>query len=104
MQIVCSREGATLRVALTGEIDQHFAAEARAKLDPLLGDGRIRRLIFDLSGVAFMDSSGVGMILGRYRKLMSFGGSMDITGAKAGVDRVLRMSGVYALCTKGGGI
>lgn len=102
MRAVCRREGERLTVSLSGEVDEHSSNGLRARLDGLINDREIRRIVFDLSGVTLMDSSGIGVILGRYRRLSERGGSMDIRGASGSVERVLRVSGVYKLCTKGG--
>ena len=97
------RRDGTLLAMLEGEIDEHSAARVRERLDKLLADPGINRIEFDLSKVTLMDSSGIGMLLGRYRRLRARGGSMDVEGATGAVERVLRMSGVYRLCTKGDG-
>ncbi len=103
MRSVCRRIGQTLSVRLSGEIDQHTADELRARLDRLLDDESVTRIEFDMSGVSLMDSAGIGVLLGRYRRLVQRGGGMDVLGAGSCVERVLRMSGVYKLCTKGAG-
>ena len=55
------------------------------------------RLMLDLSGVTFMDSSGLGVVLGRYKLMKERGGSVRIQGASRPVERILKMAGVYAL-------
>ncbi len=97
MQIKTRREGKNLAVLLTGELDHHSAAPLRAELDALLRDDGISRLVLDLGGVSFMDSSGLGVVLGRYKILKARGGSLHITGASKPVERILKMAGVYAL-------
>ena len=100
MQITCRRNGDTLYAALAGELDQHSAAEVRRRLNAQIADTRITRVEYDLAGVGFMDSSGIGVLLGRYRILAERGGSMDVVNAGRTVERILRMAGVYKLCTK----
>lgn len=100
MQITLCSEGSRLTAFLSGELDQFSAERARDELDTALSDGRITRIEFDLGGVTFMDSSGIGVILGRYRRMMERGGSMSVMNAKGGVERLLRLSGVYTLCTE----
>ena len=58
------RKKNTLTVHLTGELDHSVAAGIRAELDELILDPRVRRLVFDLDGLEFMDSSGIGLIIG----------------------------------------
>ena len=72
-------------------------AQARAQLDALLTDERIRELRIDLRGLTFMDSSGLGVILGRYRVIAGRGGRVLIGGANRAIDRILRMAGIYTL-------
>lgn len=100
MQLMIKAEHGLLRAAFTGELDQYSAERARVELDRALDDTRITRIEFDLKGTTFMDSSGIGVILGRYRKVMKRGGTMDVSNARGSVDRLLRLSGVYTLCTE----
>ena len=97
MQIKTQRDGEMLTVLLMGELDHHSAAPLRVELDGLLADPSIRRLVLDLSGVTFMDSSGLGVVLGRYKLIKERGGSMGVTGANNPVGRILKMAGVYTL-------
>ena len=90
----------SLTAYMTGELDHHSAAAARQTLDDCLKDVRITHLVLELSGVTFMDSSGLGVILGRYRTIAARGGELTVSGANKHVDRILKMSGVYALCGK----
>ena len=85
----------TLHVRLTGELDHSACTRLRPELDQLLSDRGIRRLIFDVTALQFMDSSGIGLLLGRYKLLSRRGGSVAVRGANARMDRVLRMAGVY---------
>ena len=66
MQMEIEAAGDRLTARIKGELDHHSAAQARAQLDALLTDERIRELRIDLRGLTFMDSSGLGVILGRY--------------------------------------
>ncbi len=97
MQITTQRDGETLTVLLTGELDHHSAAPLRVELDRLLSDRSIRCLALDLRGVSFMDSSGLGIVLGRYKLMKEHGGILQIVGAARPVERILKMAGVYAL-------
>ncbi len=100
MKIAWKKSGHTLYAALTGELDQHCADDARDKLNALLADEKITRAELDMGGVTFMDSSGIGVLLGRYKVLAARGGSMDVKNASRSMERILRMAGVYKLCTK----
>lgn len=96
MQLTKRQSGPVLTVWLTGELDHHNAAAIRQELDRLLAPG-IRELVLDLSGVSFMDSSGIGVVLGRYRTMEERGGKLAIAGANGYVERILRMAGVLSL-------
>lgn len=100
MQLYWKKRGRVLYAALEGELDQHNAQELRDKLNLLIADETINRIEYELSGVTFMDSSGIGVLLGRYRTLAKRSGSMNVSGASRSVERILRMAGVYRLCTK----
>lgn len=87
----------TLTVKLRGELDHSVAAGVRAELDELILDPGVRRLVFDLHGLEFMDSSGVGLIIGRYKLMARRGGSVAVRGPGRRVDRIFEMSGLYQL-------
>jgi len=87
----------TLTVRLTGELDDRVAAGIRMELDELILDPCVRRLVFDLNGLEFMDSSGIGLIIGRYKLMAGRGGSVAVTGPGARVDRIFRMAGLYQI-------
>ena len=88
------REGGRLCVALGGEID-HCAAEGlRREIEHLLADTSISVLTLDFSQVSFMDSSGVGMIIGRYKTMAARGGRVTARGLHTPVDRLFRMAGL----------
>ena len=64
-----------LIVRLDGEIDHHSAAEIRENLDNMIAETRPKSLVLELSDIDFMDSSGLGLVLGRYRRLQEIGGA-----------------------------
>ncbi len=86
-----------LIVRLTGELDHRAAESIRDELDGLIAGTNPRRLVFDLSGLQFMDSSGVGLIIGRYKRMKRRGGSVAVSKCDARIDKVLRMSGLYQI-------
>ena len=87
----------TLTVRLTGELDHSVAAGIRAELDELMLDPRIRRLVFDLNELDFMDSSGIGLIIGRYKLMNRRGGKVVVACREGTVDRIFQMAGLYQL-------
>ncbi|MBO4849082.1 MAG: anti-sigma factor antagonist [Clostridia bacterium] len=100
MRLTLMKEDGILTARLSGELDQHSAAQVRRELDRALGDPSVKRIEFDMKEVSFMDSAGIGVILGRYRTVSGRGGSMGIGNAPRNVERILRMSGVYTLATE----
>lgn len=91
------REHSTLIVRIETELDQRAAAQIRRELDALLRDPMIRHLVLDFSGITFMDSSGIGLIIGRYKLLAKRGGAVSIRNADPRVSRIFEMSGVYRI-------
>ncbi len=79
---------------LTGELDHHSAANLRQAIDRRLRDQKIENLVLNLEQVSFMDSSGIGVILGRYRQIADRGGKMALCLIPAGIRKVLEISGV----------
>ena len=88
------RDGERLLVGLDGELDHFCAQSVRRELDSLLRDPTVRQLILDFSGLTFMDSSGIGVILGRYRVLRERGGSVAVIHMNDHVSRIFHMSGM----------
>lgn len=82
---------------LFGELDHHAAGKVREDIDGAMEAYSCRDLVFDFTKVTFMDSSGIGVILGRYRKLTTSGGKVAITGCSLTVRNILNMAGVFSL-------
>ena len=85
----------TLTVWLAGELDHSMAGRVREEIDALIEDARVRRLVFDVSQLDFMDSSGIGLIIGRYKRLSRRGGSVAVAAPDKRIDKLFQMSGVY---------
>ena len=100
MQLKVKRRGAGLCVRLTGELDHHTAKLCAKELDALIEKQRIEELILDLDELTFIDSSGLGMILGRYKKLKEMGAALKFIHVPRACDKLFSMSGVYAIATK----
>ncbi len=87
----------TLVAELCGEIDHHVCDKIREDIDKELELYEINHLVFDFSDVTFMDSSGIGVVLGRYKKLKKIGGTVTIRNASRLVKQILDMSGIFTL-------
>ncbi|MBO5046728.1 MAG: anti-sigma factor antagonist [Clostridia bacterium] len=101
MQMQCYRQGASLYVYLDGELDEHTVAEVRARTDLLIDEhASASRAVFNLANVRFMDSTGIGYLIGRYKRLQRYGIGMFLENPNAGADKILSLSGVYTLMPK----
>lgn len=87
----------TLVAELSGEIDHHAADKLRNDIDDEMMLYAVKNLILDFSKVTFMDSSGIGVVLGRYKKVHASGGNVMIRNASRLVKQILDMSGVFTL-------
>ena len=97
MELNAHKRGPRLLVHLSGELDHHSAEQTRIMLDTLLRDVTVSELVLDLSGMTFMDSAGLGVVLGRFRKLSMRGGRLIVKGRNPSIDRIFQMSGLYAI-------
>ena len=79
------------------ELDDFMAKSIREKLDYILLRKDIKNIIFDLSNIDFMDSAGIGLIIGRYKNIKPRGGKAIIVCNNQYTNRILKMSGVFGL-------
>lgn len=83
-----------LTIFLPKEVDHHNAEDIRKEADKVIEEKHIRHVIFDFGGTSFMDSSGIGVIMGRYRRIYLLGGEVWAVHANERMKRILNMSGV----------
>jgi stage II sporulation protein AA (anti-sigma F factor antagonist) len=86
-----------LLVRVEGEMDVHMADEFRQRVDAALESDGVRHVILSLKGVTFIDSSGLGAILGRYKKVSAAGGRMLAANVRPQVARVFELSGLLKI-------
>lgn len=86
-----------LIVRLAGELDHHAAGQVRSTIESELEKGIYYHLVLNLAELDFMDSSGLGVILGRYRQVMELGGKMTICSVKPSIYRLMEMSGLFRI-------
>lgn len=89
--------GNTLVIHLESEIDHHYASYLKEETDYILKKNYVKNIIFDFQEVSFMDSAGIGMIMGRYKKIIHNGGKIFVSNVSKGIRRILRMSGLYQI-------
>jgi stage II sporulation protein AA (anti-sigma F factor antagonist) len=94
-----SLEGEELRVLIKGEIDHYSAVWVRADIDTKIAEARPKVTSLILSGIDFMDSSGIGLIMGRYARMQRLGGSLKIIAPSDRVDRICRLAGLEKIVT-----
>ena len=92
--VVFSEEGGDLVASLLGEIDHHIAKEQREAIDSMLFRKKPDVLVLDFSGVKFMDSSGIGLIIGRIDVAEAVGCSIRIRGLSDLQKKLVRLSGI----------
>lgn len=88
------KQGGTLIVRLPRELDHHVAMEIREEADRYLEAGALSEIVFDFSETEFMDSSGIGMLMGRYRLIHLMGGKVLACHLRKQVYRIFQMSGL----------
>lgn len=87
----------TLIVRVAGEMDMLIADKMRTEIDKRIDDKTIKNLVLNLERVSFIDSSGLGVVIGRYKRITAKQGRMFIVGARPQVEKILFFSGVNRL-------
>jgi len=97
MDVKTTTEQAVTTVYLAGELDHHRAAPLREHVDSVIRERCPETLVLDFSGIGFMDSSGIGFVMGRYRLMQSMGGRLIVRGASPRLEKVMRLAGLERL-------
>jgi stage II sporulation protein AA (anti-sigma F factor antagonist) len=93
LQVRFERKKGTLIAYLDGDIDHHSSRDIKEKIDYELLKPITRNLVMDFENVSFMDSSGIGIIFGRYNNVKNFGGKMGIASLSDNLLRIIKLSG-----------
>ncbi len=96
-RVVFTSANGILTASVKGEIDHHNAGAVRRKIDIKMMSERPKELILDLSGVSFMDSSGLGLILGRFAKASELGIPVSVSNPTAAASKILDLAGMDRL-------
>lgn len=91
------RETGRLFIRMPREVDHHFAQQLRRETDSLISRYPVRGLVFDFQKTVFMDSSGIGVILGRCRNLKFAGGQATAIHLNSQIQRIFQVSGLHKL-------
>lgn len=97
MEITYSVNGNTLTFHLIGELDEHAAEYARRTMDRLLENGHYDGVVLDMSRLSFMDSTGIGVIIGRYKILKRYNCPLYVANPTVTVNKLLTLSGLYEI-------
>ncbi len=87
-----------LRLELLEEIDHHEVEKIRRKADDEIARFLPRKVIFDFNNVSFMDSAGIGMVLGRYKMINMLGGTLEMENVSTPLRKIFEMSGITKIC------
>lgn len=97
LDINLERIGKVLLIRLEGELDHHTAEQLRTQVTEKLVDGQVKHIVLNLEQLSFMDSSGLGVILGRYKQIKANDGEMVVCAISSSVKRLFEMSGLFKI-------
>ena len=99
MAVKIETKGEVVTAYLSGELDHHTAKEMREGIDTAIQVNMPTLLIIDFSDVTFMDSSGIGLVMGRYKLLSEFNGTLEVSGLSNNAYKVMRLAGLDRIAT-----
>ena len=97
MKIEFQKKSYTLIIKIQGEIDHHCATELKQKIEKEYQKSDAKNIIFDFEQVTFMDSSGIGMLIGRYKYALAYGGKTAVANANERVLKIFQMAGMQKI-------
>lgn len=97
MPVIIDTDEHEIIAHLTGEIDHHCAKEIRSDIDLAIDMHKPEKLTLDFTGVTFMDSSGIGLVMGRYKTMKTLGGRVVIENPSVQIKKVMRLAGLDRL-------
>lgn len=97
MMSTYDKERRTLSVCFEQEIDHHICNIVKKEVDYEIQKNMPKTLIFDFKNVKFMDSSGIGLLLGRYKHMLRLGGEVIVTNTNDKTKKILEMSGIQKI-------
>lgn len=100
MEIFYNASKKTLIVSLDSEIDHHRAKDIRNTIDLYFADTKAKHIVFDLEKLEFMDSAGIGLIMGRYKFVSPMGGKVILSGVNEKTDKLMKISGIYDITSR----
>ena len=100
MEVLYEVRGENLLIFLPEELDHHNSKVITEQSDWYIISNKIKNIIFNFNRTNFMDSSGIGVIMGRYKLIKSLGGQITVTNINQSIDRIFTISGLYKLVKK----
>lgn len=97
MAVTCTEQGSTLTATLTGEVDHHAARALMTTLSTQVEAALPMKLVLDLGGVTFMDSSGIALVLRLYKRMGELGGTLTLRAVPTQSAKVLKAAGIDRL-------
>ena len=97
MSVEIKSSGDTVTAYLSGELDHHSAKEMRQAVDDAVELNMPSKLVLDFKGVSFMDSSGIGLVMGRYRLLMNFHSTLEIRNVTKQTKKLMELAGLGSI-------
>ena len=97
MPVKIDKKGEVVTAYLSGELDHHTAKAMRESIDSAIELNMPTLLIIDFTDISFMDSSGIGLVMGRYRLLSRTGAELHISGASPQIYKVMQLAGIERL-------
>ncbi len=105
MSVESNNVSGTMVIGISGGIDHHSAKDIRSKIDSEIVENLPTRVVLDLSGTTFMDSSGLGLVLGRFKKTSELNIPFEVVNPNTKIYKILKLAGVDKIVTiKGIGI
>lgn len=97
MENICTAKDNMIIVSLKGDLDHHVTEKIRAEIDGMVSSRRIFTIAFDFRNVSFMDSSGIGLIMGRYKRIKAAGGEIYVSNLNCRLQRIFGLSGLNGI-------
>ena len=97
MSVKITVNGEVVTAYLDGEIDHHSAGIMRNEIDAVVEKNTPSMLVLDFRDVSFMDSSGIGLVMGRYKLLKPYGAELHVTNTSPQIGKVMKLAGLDRL-------
>ncbi len=94
MSVKIETQAETVTAYLEGELDHHAAAPIRQQIDDAVLEYKPKKLVIDFDKLTFMDSSGIGLVMGRYKTASEVGATLTVCNVSARIYKVMRLSGI----------